>query len=136
MKKELEIKAEQLLGKCDVLSLASINESGFPRACVMAKMKANGIMEIWFSTGTSSKKTIHFLKNSKASACFYVGGDSVTLVGNIEIVDDVEIKRELWQDWFIKHFPGGINDPEYCILKFSTTEATIYIDDQFETFTY
>jgi len=136
MKNELESKAEQLLEKCDTLSLASINEQGFPRVCVMGKAKTNGYLEIWFSTGTSSKKTSHFAKNPKASVCYYFGGDSVTLIGNVEIVNDTDAKKSLWQDGWIKHFPKGIDDPEYCVIKFSAKEATIYIDDQFETYSY
>ena len=61
------------------------------------------------------------------------GADSVTLLGKIEIIEDMEVKKALWQDWFICHFPKGVNDPEYCVLKFSANEATFWIDSRFET---
>lgn len=126
-------KASQLLTKCDVITLASINEEGYPRICSLSKIKAEGIQTIWMATGSNSAKTAHFKKNPKASVCYYLGCDSVTLVGEIEIVHDAVIKKELWQDWFTEHFPKGVDDPEYCILRFDTNQATCWIEKCFET---
>ena len=113
--------------------MASVNEEGYPRICVLSKIKNEGINSIWVSTGTNGTKTKHFRKNPKTSTCFRLGGDSVTLIGDVSIVDDMDVKAELWQDWFINHFSGGIEDPEYCILRFDAFVATIWIDMQFET---
>ena len=44
--------------------------------------------------------------------------------------DEAE-KKALWQDWFIEHFPGGVNDPTYCILKFTAKRVTYWLDFQF-----
>lgn len=129
----LQDKAAELLERCDFLTLASVNEEGYPRCCVMVKMKAEGYRTIWFSTGNSGKKTSHFRKTPKASVCYYEENDSVTLVGDIEIVDDMEMKRALWGDWMLDFFKG-VDDPEYALLKFTAKEATMWIDSQFETF--
>lgn len=58
----IEEKAAALLERCEVLSLASINEDGFPRICVMSKAGSEGIRRVFFATGTSSHKTAHFMK--------------------------------------------------------------------------
>ena len=63
----------------------------------------------------------------------FLGGDGVTLLGEVEIVHDAVVKKALWQDWFIEHFPKGIDDPEYCILRFDANKATCWIDKLFET---
>lgn len=42
-----------------------------------------------------------------------------------EVVSDTGTKKELWQDWFIHHFPKGPEDPEYILLKFRGNHATI-----------
>ena len=126
-------KAEELLVKCEVVTLASINEEEYPRVCVISKIKTAGIRTIWMATGTHSTKTAHFRQNPKASVGYYLGGDSVTLLGEVEIVQDAATKRELWQDWFIAHFPQGAGDPEYCILRFDALQATCWIDQCFET---
>ena len=90
---------------CEVVTLASINEEGYPRVCVISKIKTEGIRTIWMATGTHSAKTGHFRQNPKASVCYFLGGDSVTLLGEVEIVRDAAVKRELWQDWYIYFGP-------------------------------
>lgn len=132
--KMLEEKAAKMLEECYNVTLASINEDGFPRICVITKRKANGFLEIYFETGKSSRKTKHFLSCNKASVCFHNGGDSVTLLGFVEIVEDMNIKREIWKpDSFFKKGP---EIPTYCVLKFKTTQATFWIGGKFGTYKY
>ena len=76
-----------------------------------------------------------FLLTPKAGLCYYSGGDSVVLIGEVEVIDDAESKEKYWQNWFIKFFPQGVKDPEYILLKFRSNQATIYIDDQFQRVT-
>ena len=131
----LEQKAVKFLENTNVISLSSVSGNGYPRICAMAKLKSEGL-SIWVSTGTESKKTDHYKINPKAGVLYYNENDSVTLNGVIEIVSDEAVKKGLWQDWMQKHFPGGADDPNYCVLKFTAKEAIIYIDEEFETFTY
>ena len=44
---------------------------------------------------------------------------------------DEKMKQELWQDWFIEHFPGGPTDPGYVLLKFESNHATYWIEGTF-----
>lgn len=131
---EIVKKAAEMLEKTGEITLASINENGYPRICVLSKTKSEGIKRLWVSTGLSSTKVRHFKENPKAGACFYNGGDSVTLVGKVSIIEDRAVKAEMWLDWFINHYPGGIDDPNYCILEFETEEATLWVDNEFITF--
>ena len=55
----------------------------------------------------------------------------MVLTGDIEIVTDEAEKKALWQDWFIQHFPGGVDDPTYCVLKFTSKRVTNWLDFQF-----
>lgn len=57
----------------------------------------------------------------------------MTLVGKVSVKTDQAIKTEMWLDWFIDHYPGGMEDPNYCILEFETQEATLWIDGEFPT---
>ncbi|MGN0797283.1 MAG: pyridoxamine 5'-phosphate oxidase family protein [Christensenellales bacterium] len=131
---ELISKAEKLLRKCNVCSVASVSEEGYPRICILMPLKSNSIKEFWFSTGASGTKVRHFKSNSKAGVTFYYGGDSVTLTGDMAIVSDKTIKDSIWQDFLEKHFPnGGKDDNEYCVLHFVAKQATIYVEEEFET---
>lgn len=67
----------------------------------------------------------------KAGLCYDKDGASVCLRGTVEIINDVNIRREKWQDWYINHFPGGPADPNYVLLRFVGAEATIWIDHEF-----
>ena len=127
----MEKKAGSLLAECDTVMLASVTEDGCPRPVPMGKIKADGISRIWFSTGTFSDKTIQFQINPKAGVCFMKGGDSIVLTGKVEIVSDMETKTALWSDWMFAHFPGGVTDPNYCILMFTSENATYWIDNEF-----
>lgn len=126
-------KAADMLKKCGEITLASVSEEGYPRICVVSKIKSEGIKKLWVSTGLSSVKVRHFQQNDKASVCFSSNGNSVTLVGKVSVIQDPAVKAEMWLDWFINHYTGGIEDPNYCILQFEAEEATLWIDSEFVT---
>lgn len=130
-KETMKEKAAELLQRCEVVVLASVNKEGYPRPVPMSKIAAEDIFTIWMSTGTDSVKTTDFLSNPKAGLCFQDKGDSVALMGEVEVVTDEKKKQELWQDWFIEHFPGGPTDPNYVLLKFKSNHATYWIDGVF-----
>jgi general stress protein 26 len=137
--KELEEKANILLEKCNVLTLASINENGYPRVCAISKLTCNGFSEIYFMTSKRSQlngKATHFENNTKASVCYHLGGDSVTLVGNVEIVKDMDEKRKFEKECDRRFFKKGIEDPKCYVLRFRTDEATFWIDGKFRTCKY
>ena len=53
-KKEIEDKANELIKKCEVATLTSINEKEYPRTCVLAIAKAEGFSDIYFITSKRS----------------------------------------------------------------------------------
>lgn len=133
MNNKLIEKAERLLCQCDVCTAASVTENGYPRICVLKHIKTSGIKEFWFSTSASSNKVRHFSKNDKAGVTFYNGGDSVTLIGEMEVIADKAVMDALWQTWMENHFAnGGKDDPEYCVIHFTAKEAAVYIDGEYE----
>jgi general stress protein 26 len=124
-------KAAALLKKCESVTIASVDANGYPRPVQMSKIKANGFNEVWTATGADSVKVADFKHNGKAGLCYDCYGDSVALRGTVEIITDDAIRKEMWQDWFIHHFPGGPSDPNYVILHFKGTEATFWINGEF-----
>ncbi len=136
MSDHLEKRAVSLLDDCENISVASVNDKGYPRICVVSKLRNEGLSAVYFSTGAISTKTRHFRENHRASVCYYKGGDSVTLIGDAEIVDDMEKKEEVWQDWLINHFAKGVGDPNYCVIRFIPREASIWIDQEYATISF
>lgn len=128
--KSIQEKATAIVANAQIITLASIDENGYPRPVAMVKIK-DECGAIYVSTGTSSAKTTHFKANPKAGLSIVEGGNSIVYAGDVEIVTDEILKRSLWGDWMLEHFPGGVNDPEYCVLKFTPKSATYWIDNVF-----
>ena len=137
--REIEEKAVQLLEKCAAVTLASINEQGYPRICVVTKLKANGFSEIYFETSKRSPyhgKATHFENNTKASVCYHLGGDSVTLIGDVEIIRDMAEKEAFASLCNPQFFKKGVADPRHVLLRFRAIEATFWIEGKFRTCRY
>lgn len=137
--KELEEKANALIAKCGTATLTSINEKGYPRTCLLAVAKAEGFSDIYFVTSKRSEingKVTHFEKNPKASVCYFLDGDSVTLIGNVEFINDRELQAAVWNETDRRFFKKGIDDPKFRLIKFHTIEATFWIEGKFRTCKY
>ena len=137
--RELEEKADQLIKRCDVATLTSINEKGYPRTCLLSIAKSDGFYDIYFVTSKRSKingKVVNFESNSKASVCYFLGGDSVTLIGNVEFVKNRETQELVWNETDRRFFKKGIDDPKFRLVKFHTIEATFWIEGKFRTCKY
>ena len=137
--KELETKADALIQKCGVATLTSINEKGYPRTCVMSIAKAEGFSDVYFVTSKRSAlngKATHFEANSKARVCYYLGGDSVTLIGDVEFIEDKALQESICKETDRKFFKKGIEDPKFRLLHFHTKEATFWIEGKFRTCKY
>ncbi len=135
--KELENKANTLLKRCDVATLTSINEKGYPRTCVVSIAKADTFSDIYFVTSKRSDKAgkaSHFETNTKSSVCYFLDGDSVTLIGNVEFVGDRKLQESIEADR--QFFKKGIDDPKFRLIRFHTIEATFWIEGKFRTCKY
>lgn len=130
---EITQKAAVLLDRCDNITLASVNENGYPRICVLQKVMSQGIQKVCVTTGMNGTKVKHFIANPKASVCAWKDGNSITLIGTVHVTQDHALLEKYWQEDFIEFFPGGIDDPNYCVLEFISEEATLWIDGEFVT---
>lgn len=82
----IEEKAVQIVVTAEVITVASIDENGYPRPVAMVKLKDEN------------------------------GGS---------------YKTPLWSDWMLSHFPGGMEDPEHYVLKFTLESSTYSIDNEY-----
>lgn len=129
--KSIEEKAASMLQRCETVNLASVSMEGYPRPVPMARISSKGFSTVWLTTGKDSLKVKHFLENPKAGLSYFENGNSVVLTGDVEVITDLETKKQFWIDWFIEYFPNGFEDTNYCLLKFKATYATFWIDKEF-----
>ena len=121
-------KANEIIKKSANVNLGVIDENGYPVVMAMSIINPESISEIYLSTTLDSNKAKRLLKNNKASVCYATANDNITLVGEVEICTDQDTKSKCWQNWFIEVYPGGETDPNYCIIKFTTKRASLFID--------
>jgi len=134
MNMDLIKKAGEIIAQPDqICALAQIDLQDYPTASIISVIKSDGIKWITMCTGLQGNKVPRIKKNNKASLCF--GSQeplyNITLVGHIEVLTDPEIKKEMWCDGFEHHFTG-MDDPNYCVLRFTTKKYNIFVDLQEE----
>lgn len=128
MTPDIIAKAEKIICDSSEGYFSVINKKGYPETATRSNIRPEGIHSCYFVTGTSGPMALALEKNGRTSVCFRSEGNNVTLIGDSEIITDSEKKKDLWQDWFINHFPEGPEDPEYFAIHFKTREASLWID--------
>jgi len=127
-------KANQILKNSTDAYFGVTDESGYPSVSTVSVINPENIFELYFSTGLQSNKVKRLQSDKRASICFHIGNDNVTLVGEAEILTDQETKSRYWMGW-LDHFPGGETDPAYCIIKFTAKRVSLWIDNEDSAFT-
>jgi len=118
----------ELINKQGVSFISSVDENGFPNTkAMLPPCKREGIKTFYWHTNSPSMRIKHYRNNPKA--CIYFVDNKniagVMLKGKMEVLDNMEIKKELWKDSFSQYYTGGVDGGDYIILKF-TAEAGRY----------
>jgi len=118
--------------------ISSVDEDGFPNIKAMfAPRKIDGNF-FYFTTNTSSMRSQQFMNNPKASIYFYNRGrfkyEGIMLTGTMEVLQDDDIKREIWRTGDTIYYKQGVTDPDYCVLKFTAIKGRHYCDLKTESF--
>ena len=128
MDKEILDQVTALIDETGNIIVCSVDEDGFPNAKAMFKTEHEGLKTFLFSTNTSSMRIQQFMRNPKAS--IYLCGKSkingLMLVGRMEVCTDRELKSRLWVDGNEQYYPLGIDDPDYCVLRFVAEKGKYY----------
>ncbi|MDE6923947.1 MAG: pyridoxamine 5'-phosphate oxidase family protein [Acetatifactor sp.] len=124
--------------KQKVAFIASVDEDGYPNMKAMfIPRKIDGNC-FYFSTNTSSMRSQQYMKNPKASIYFFNKGrfkyEGLMLTGTMEVLQDDEIRREIWQAGDTIYYKQGVTDPDYCVLKFTAVKGRYYCALKSESF--
>lgn len=135
--RDTEKTAGNLIDKQGVAFLSSVGEDGYPNTKAMLPPRIReGLRIFYFTTNTSSMRVRQFRKNPKACVYFcdrrfYRG---VMLKGTVEILEDVESRRLIWRDGDTMYYPKGVDDPDYCVIRFTAQSGRIYGNFKSEDF--
>ena len=84
--------------------------------------------QVYFTTNTSSRKIEQIKANAGSSVYYCWPGEwrGLNLVGNIELIEDPEVRKALWHDGWEMYYPGGYQDPDYAVLSIRPRFARYY----------
>lgn len=129
MDKDLAIKyALKLIERSKVATIGTLDENGYPNIKGMLKISTEGLHTVWFSTLTYSKRTQQIIRNKNGCVYFFDNDsyEGVMLVGDFEVLQNLETKKRFWVEGFEMYYPKGYTDPDYSVLKFTTKTINFY----------
>ncbi len=135
--KDSDTTIGNLIDKAGVSIISSVDEHGFPNTkAMLPPRKREGIKRLYFTTNTSSMRVSQYLSNPKASVYFFDGRffRGVMLRGTMEVLQDSESKESIWRDGDDTYYPGGVTDPDYCVLRFTAQDGRYYHSYRSEDF--
>jgi general stress protein 26 len=114
-------------------ALGLIDLSGNPTVSAITVAKHDGLKWITFVTGKKSNKVQRIMKCDKASICFFSLEPlyNITLGGRIEVITDLDVKKEMWYDGCEEHWES-YEDENFCVLRFTTERYNICIGEEEE----
>jgi len=107
------------------VTLALIDEDGYPTASTATISKADGIKWLTFLSELDTNKPRRIAKCNKGSVCLSSSEYNITLVGTLEILTDLKTKKEMWQEPMREYYSGP-EEPKYCVLRFNTECYNLY----------
>jgi general stress protein 26 len=128
-------KALKLANK-KIAFVGSVNQNNAPNIKAMLVVKHDGLKTFYFASNNSAMRTEQYKQNN--SACIYFNGGFIykglMLEGTMEILNDEKNKNLIWQnDMKSAYKNGGVNDPDYCVLKFTAKSGRYYYWFETET---
>ena len=121
----------QMADTLPIAYISSVDNEGYPcTKAMLAPRKREGIKTFYFTTNTFSLRVAHYKANPKASIyfCDAEGFKGMMLRGTMEVLTDAASKEMIWRDGDEQYYPGGVTDPNYCVLKFTATDGRFYSD--------
>jgi len=121
----------QMADTLPIAFISSVDGDGFPYTkAMLAPRKREGIKVFYFTTNTFSLRVAHYRANPKASVyfCDAEGFKGMMLRGTMEVLTDAASKQIICREADTEYYPGGVSDPNYCVLKFTATDGRFYSD--------
>ena len=122
----------EFIDKQKVAFISSVDDEGFPNMKAMLMPRKVEGNCFYFTTNTSSLRVKQYQDNDKASIYFFNKGrfryEGVMLVGTMQVLNDINIKQEIWRTGDTMFYKKGVTDPDYCVLKFTAIKGRHYCD--------
>lgn len=130
-------EVERLIDSRATAFVASVDEAGFPNMkAMLAPRLREGLRTFYFTTNTHSMRVAQYRRDAKASVyfCDEAGFRGVMLRGTMETLTDAASRRLIWREGDTEYYPLGVDDPDYCVLRFTACDGRTYTDYHSENF--
>lgn len=118
-------------GKPEIRALLNLcNPKKYKKLIGKALVQDGETLTMYFTTNTSSKK-VERIRNNHNAALYFCEPDlfrGICASGTIEEVTDQEFKEDFWQSGWTMYYHKGKTDPDYTILKFTSTKIEGWYD--------
>jgi len=121
-------KSVKKLVRNKIAYAGSVSLDGAPNIKAMLVAKREGDTVFYFASNLGSRRVAQWRKDSRA--CIYFNGgivyEGVMLEGTMQILDDEASRRDIWTPSMGFVYKGGVDDPDYCVLKFTAKRGRYY----------
>lgn len=120
---------ESLVDRQAVAFVGSVDAEGYPAMkAMLAPRVREGLKVFYFTTNTSSMRVAQYRRDPRASVYFC---DSTTFEGllfrgTMEVLQDAASRRLIWRGGDTEYYPLGVDDPDYCVLRFTAAGGGRY----------
>ena len=126
-----------LIDKQNVSFISSVDENGYPNTkAMLAPVKREGIKTFYWHTNSPSMRIKQYRNNPKA--CIYFCDKrffrGVMLKGTMEVVENYDIKKEIWKDEFSMYYQDGMDGGDFILLRFTAETGRYYSNFKSENF--
>lgn len=130
-------EVERLIDSQPTAFVASVDEAGFPNMKAMLVPRVReGLRTFYFTTNTHSMRVAQYRRDPRASVYFCDPAQfrGVMLRGRMETLTDPASRRLIWREGDTEYYPLGVDDPDYCVLRFTACDGRTYNDYHSENF--
>lgn len=126
----------QLADASPLAMFGTTDIEGYPNVRAMQKVENEGLHHFWFTTYAKSNRAAQIRKNPKTCVYFMVPHKAAGLIltGRAEVLVDHASRARAWRDEFAPHYPGGVDDPNFAVIRFRTIKAKFYAGRSSVTF--
>ncbi|WP_288290074.1 pyridoxamine 5'-phosphate oxidase family protein [uncultured Alistipes sp.] len=134
---DLQKELEPFPDEASLSFVGSVDDGGFPQVkAMLAPRGREGLRVFRFSTNASSMRVAQFRRNG--AACLYFCDPrtfrGLLLTGTMEVLEDAASRRLVWREGDERYYPGGVDGPDCCALRFAARAGRYYCDFHSENF--
>jgi general stress protein 26 len=106
----------------------TVGPAGEANARVVQTSKLSDDWAVRFMTDRRSRKAQEVGRTGRMTLAYQCDAENsyVTLVGRAKVVDDVEVKKAIWNPASFKWHPGGPTDPNVVLIDFVAYRIEIW----------